>query len=418
MAQNNPRWFDVCFMQKILQQIEKDESIKICGITEQPITSVGENYAGELHRVSVEFTRVGGKHRVQEKRFFIAKVVPAIPWYEKLISVGGHFNTESLMMTDTLPKMNHALVKLGMAPLSAQCLYAQLAKPTHLLIEDLSPRGFRTADRLNGLDLEHCILAMRGLAVFHATSVAVEEKLFLTFFERKYPRTVTSYKKGLFYKDHPLWLTSFFNLGTKCLATEIAKWPEINPRISEKMHKLSEVAFKKGCKAARCQKDDFNVLNHGDCWTNNMMFRYDDQGKPNLHIFVDFQLCVYGSPAVDILHFLATSPSNDVRKDHRKLLLHEYHDTLTITMAKFKCEVKPPSFNRLREVLKERAFLEALISFTILPITISDQTTVKPLNELIEPNGEYENPSYQGNRFRKLMTTYLPLYDKMGLLQP
>ncbi|EFN64731.1 hypothetical protein EAG_15426 [Camponotus floridanus] len=45
-----------------------------------------------------------------------------------------------------------------------------------------------------------------------------------------------------------------------------------------------------------------------------MMFKYNDDGKPIDHVFVDFQLCYYGSPAIDLIYFLSTSPSLDVFK--------------------------------------------------------------------------------------------------------
>lgn len=53
---------------------------------------------------------------------------------------------------------------------------------------------------------------------------------------------------------------------------------------SEKILKLSDNAFER-CKSTVIRDDEeFNVLNHGDFWTNNMMFRYDEDHKP-----VDFK---------------------------------------------------------------------------------------------------------------------------------
>ncbi|XP_011705556.1 PREDICTED: uncharacterized protein LOC105460755 [Wasmannia auropunctata] len=60
---------------------------------------------------------------------------------------------------------------------SGKCLYMQNENPMLLMIEDLTPLGFRMADRISGLDLAHSILALRVLARFHAASVAVCEKV-------------------------------------------------------------------------------------------------------------------------------------------------------------------------------------------------------------------------------------------------
>ena len=37
-------------------------------------------------------------------------------------------------------------------------------------------------------------------------------------------------------------------------------------------------------------EEEFNVINHGDCWVNNMLFKYDANGKPIKHIFVSVTL--------------------------------------------------------------------------------------------------------------------------------
>lgn len=79
------------------------------------------------------------------------------------------------MMTDTLNKMNKLLDPKSR--LGAKGLYVQKDDPILLVMEDLAPLGFCMACRQAGLDLPHCILAIRGLARFHATSVAVCEKV-------------------------------------------------------------------------------------------------------------------------------------------------------------------------------------------------------------------------------------------------
>ncbi|XP_011705018.1 PREDICTED: uncharacterized protein LOC105460287 [Wasmannia auropunctata] len=80
------------------------------------------------------------------------------------------------MMSDTLDKMNKLIGPKHR--LSGKSLYMQNENPTFLMIEDLAPLGFRmVADRASGLDLAHSVLALHGLARFHAASVAICEKV-------------------------------------------------------------------------------------------------------------------------------------------------------------------------------------------------------------------------------------------------
>jgi len=78
------------------------------------------------------------------------------------------------MMTDTLEKMNKLL---GDHPISGKGFFVQRESPILLAMEDLAPLGFNMACRRSGLDMNHSILAIRGLARFHAASVALCEKV-------------------------------------------------------------------------------------------------------------------------------------------------------------------------------------------------------------------------------------------------
>lgn len=82
------------------------------------------------------------------------------------------------MMTSTLVEMEKLL---GDTKLCGKCLYGQ-DNPPAVIIEDLAESGFRLADRQAGLDLPHALLAIRNLAKFHASSVAIVEKASSNFF--------------------------------------------------------------------------------------------------------------------------------------------------------------------------------------------------------------------------------------------
>ena len=57
-------------------------------------------------------------------------------------------------------------------------------------------------------------------------------------------------------------------------------------RYSEKIAKLSDHVYQIAEDAIKTSEDELNVINHGDCHLNNMLFKYDNDGKPIDQIFV------------------------------------------------------------------------------------------------------------------------------------
>lgn len=132
---------------------------------------------------------------------------------------------------------------------------------------------------------------------------------------------------------------------------------------------------------------------------------------------MDFQVCIYTSPAIDLLYFLSTSPSPEVIENKKSILLNEYLSTLSVTMNQLNCKTQPPTIEELQVALKRRASFGMIASFTVLPLVLCSKNEVKDLDEIMS-NGTFINPGLKGESYKKLMMKRLPLYDKWGLLDP
>ncbi|XP_012268826.2 uncharacterized protein LOC105693460 [Athalia rosae] len=407
MATDIEDWLNAPYLQKLLRDVEKDETVEVSEIVIKGATAKGDNYASDMFRVTVDISRIRNGAKINEKESFMVKVAP-VDQRAAVISAVGIFVTELSLIQTLLPKMNKIIGNVCPGRrLSARCLRVQFESPTHAIMEDLSTIGFRMADRHSGLDLEHCLVAIRNLGRFHATSVALVEEE---------PDILANYTKGMYHKDQHPMMTEFFATSLKGFAKEAARWSELSPRTIEKLKKLPEVLYNKASVSCEYSEDDFTVLNHGDCWVNNMLFRYDEHQKPIEHIFVDFQLSHRGSPAEDLHYFFGTSPSDDVRIYHRDLLLREYHTSLTSTMVQLNCKTEIPSFKQLTEHMKKREICEVIATMTVLPMAVLEKGEEIDIAEMLDSDGTYENPSYRGKTYRRIMTRLLPLYDSHGLL--
>lgn len=170
-------------------------------------------------------------------------------------------------------------------------IIASATTPSELMVfEDLTLRGYCTESPISGLNYEQCRIALEKLAFFHAATAVLLEKT---------PETFEAYSKGTFDPAHGTNLKYFSDV-----LREFANGAESLGFDATIANKFKAIAPKVISKATQCyQKNpkEFNVLNHGEFWTNNILFKYEG-GQLVDALFVSNCLrCVYSQPSL-IIH--------------------------------------------------------------------------------------------------------------------
>lgn len=337
---------------KILSAEEADNSNLI--ITnwslDQKIVNAGANIGSNIKRLTIRYTKNG----TELCKKYIFKEPYTAPLYE-LCSQMGVYQKEYLVYTEILPDIslnsNESIAPLHLYTGNQYCL----------ILEDLSQKGYTVCDRSLQLDLEHCKLVFTTLAKFHATSVRLER-------DKKIPDIVKKSTFGQIDTSRQYDYTfKLFSSGFDVFVENL-KHP-----YKEKLIRLRNTFGVSLENATKPLEDSFNVLNHGDLWSANIMFKYNERdGTVEKIKFLDFQCCYWTNPVLDILRFTATSMRFDVYKENFDELLEIYLETLNGTLKHFQCDTY--EMRDLRKDIAERTVFLFYSVLNILPMTLTKFT--------------------------------------------
>ncbi|KAK7869202.1 hypothetical protein R5R35_001145 [Gryllus longicercus] len=333
----SPAWLDKAFVRTALRHAyPANAHLEVLALQVAPALGAGENYCSSLYRVAATTAVAagsGGEGAAGEEHRVLVKVLPAGGEGEwaSLVAESRLFTKEAQVMADVLPEMMALLAEAAARagqppppPFAARCLHhgKQPGPGAFLVLQDLSPEGFRMRERVVGLGAAEARVALRALARLHASSAVLLRRrpaLFdglLSIFDDAGRDTRSVY----------------YPRSLRRTANTLAAWTDFPPHYAEKILALEDKFFPKLQEVNRPRPGKFNALIHGDFWTNNLLFRYEDDEVQDVRM-VDFQLTHVGNPAIDLVLFRFVSLTEETFDSEWPALLEEYRAALAAALA-------------------------------------------------------------------------------------
>lgn len=204
-----------------------------------------------------------GKEKVLK---LIAKMAPTNEKFREEIMIARAFRVEIFMYTKVFETFASFEKQKGIEkPFDsyARCLYTSSVAPNEILVfDDLKEQGYKLWNRKSFMNPEHVSLVLRQYGKFHAISFAMRDQNKELYDGLKFEDNA---KLKVIFKEKwlPMLKTNLDN--TKQIFEEGAPEREY----LEKVKNMIETYY-----AASWEEDEYWAILHGDCWCNNMMFKY------------------------------------------------------------------------------------------------------------------------------------------------
>jgi hypothetical protein len=123
------------------------------------------------------------EHQASETYRVFVKTSPEDPIYRNFLNTDILFHNEIHMYTEVIPFVEEFLRKRQtdlLGEIFPKCYYGEsgaacVGGKDIVVLEDMVPRGFTPSAKATDLDYEHCEIALRQLAGFHAVSYGMKK---------------------------------------------------------------------------------------------------------------------------------------------------------------------------------------------------------------------------------------------------
>ncbi|KAJ8926031.1 hypothetical protein NQ315_009886, partial [Exocentrus adspersus] len=390
---------------EILKKIV-EQDIDNYEITVHDANKKGEGYLGEIL-----FLKLEEKNNSKQVLELVVKQAFTSETIRNVVPIREVFQNEIYFYTQVWKRLNkfqeripsrYHFQKLARCIASVSDLNSE-----KIVFENLKFLGFELQDKKLPLSKEQFELIMKEYGKFHALSFA---------YKALCPDNYAELVKELQDVYSTLINGEGFQSGMK-IVNEICMENlkgTVDERIIEKYKLYTDNYVEMFQDSLDC-RTKYTVITHGDCWSNNMMFKYDEENKVTDVRFLDFQLTKEGSPCCDLSYCLYSGASKEILDDFY-YYLQIYHDSLSETLRAFGCnpdELFP--FKELKNDWKKYCKLGVFMALVVWKIKLTHQSEVKDIADLVEEKTKGKQvtpPGYDKEAYEKISRDLiLHLYD-------
>ncbi|GLH00633.1 Putative ecdysteroid kinase [Gryllus bimaculatus] len=401
-------WID----NRLLEEILEDGAV-VLRIDLKPATSKGDNFLSILHKTYVEY-RLPRSNEVRVKKL-IVKGLPSTEFLRKYVADVHAFDREIEVYGEVLPRL-YAFADARLGDNSFERFsagYHKVVRPNTLILDDLNEEGFVVPPRRDRLDFAQSRLVIENLARFHALSAVYAEHR---------PNYISHFDDKLYCSDTRDTINNIYTPQIISIVQEIRTWGCFE-HIAKKLEALKDTLVDKLIELRNPVKPERNVLIHGDCWINNILFKYSESNQPIEVRFVDFQMTHASSPAIDLNFFLFSSPRKEVREKRFEDLLHIYCHEFKQWTSKLDYKGTPFTLEEIREEINRTLLFGFASVITTMAVVLADPEDSPDLSKVTEEqaaSGEGMNmfeKVYKSSAFRDAFEYLLPYFDSRGVFE-
>lgn len=249
---------------EFIKKVIEEQGYQDCKVTIKAAGVAGDNYSASVKRITVE-----GENGTLS---MIGKIAPTNEMVRRRMGAQFSFGNECIIYLEFLPKLRELQKKVDTPEEDLykfpKCYGANPEAPNEvILLEDLKSSDYNMLDRLKPLSDECMRSVLKNLAIYHSLSYVLKNKE---------PETFDYFKESL--KD--MWgamlafpkeeFGFFFQL--EDFAIGVLDDPEHKSIVKNKVVEVVERA----AKMAKFELGSrYSVIQHGDSWVNNIMFKFE-----------------------------------------------------------------------------------------------------------------------------------------------